>query len=217
MVLELGAGVGITGIALAKWAQPARVVMTDYLANVIDNLNHNIEISLCHPPTPSELFSVSFTFIGETTTTDGLEDYCGTACLDWEEDTLESCRRKGLPAACDLIVAADCVYDPALATALTKMLGVLLSDAMYPRAHVLLANTVRQHESLAACVAGLARAGITWRPLFARDTRAQYTIADGITQAEDFAARVPQLFAYERPLELILWECFRTDTLPASP
>lgn len=45
-VLELGAGVGITGIALAKWAQPARVVMTDYLANVIDNLNHNIEISL---------------------------------------------------------------------------------------------------------------------------------------------------------------------------
>ena len=46
MVLELGAGVGITGIALAKWARPAHVAMTDYLANVIDNLNHNLEISL---------------------------------------------------------------------------------------------------------------------------------------------------------------------------
>ena len=145
-------------------------------------------------------------------TTDGVEDYCGTACLDWEEDTLESCRRKGLPDTCDLVIAADCVYDPALATALTKMLGVLLSDAMYPRAHVLIANTVRQQESLEACFAGLQRAGIAWRPLFAPASHTQFSVADGITQAADFAARVPQLFAYERPLQLILWECFRIDT-----
>lgn len=57
VVLELGAGVGITGIALAKWAQPTRVVMTDYLANVIDNLNHNIEISLW--PTSHSTFLLS--------------------------------------------------------------------------------------------------------------------------------------------------------------
>ena len=150
----------------------------------------------------------------ENNTTDGVGEFCSTACLDWEEDTLESCRRKGLPDACDLVIAADCVYDPALATALTAMLGVLLSDAMYPRARVLIANTVRQHESLAACAAGLERRGIAWRPLFAPADRTDFTVDDAITPAEDFAARVPQLFPYERPTQLIIWECFRKDINP---
>ena len=46
VILELGAGVGITGIALAKWTSIKHVLMTDYLENVIDNIHHNIEISL---------------------------------------------------------------------------------------------------------------------------------------------------------------------------
>ena len=142
--------------------------------------------------------------------TDGMKDFCSACNLDWEEDTAESCKRKALPSTCDLIIAADCVYDPSLATALTKMLSVLLSDGMYPNAHVIIANTVRQQQSLEACFAGLKRGGISWRPIFAHESKSEYSIEDGITPAEDFASRVPQLFPYERPVQLILWECYRT-------
>lgn len=44
-ILELGAGVGITGIAVAKWMTVEKLVMTDYLGSVLDNLSHNVEIS----------------------------------------------------------------------------------------------------------------------------------------------------------------------------
>ena len=142
-------------------------------------------------------------------TIDGLKEYCNASNLDWEEDNEESCKKKSLPSSCDLIIAADCVYDPSLATALTKMLAVLLSDEMYPHARVIIANTVRQQESLEACFAGLKRGEITWKPIFARESKTQYTIEDGITPAEDFATQIPQLFPYERPVQLILWECFR--------
>jgi hypothetical protein len=44
-VLELGSGVGITGIALARWARVAGVCMTDFLPTVLANLAHNVQIS----------------------------------------------------------------------------------------------------------------------------------------------------------------------------
>lgn len=44
-ILELGAGVGITGIAIAKWMTVEKLVMTDYLGSVLDNLSYNVEIS----------------------------------------------------------------------------------------------------------------------------------------------------------------------------
>ena len=138
--------------------------------------------------------------------TDGLGDLCSTGCLDWEQDTLEDCRQnKALPPACDLIVAADCVYDPGLATALARMLALLLSDALYPRARVLVANTVRQQQSLDAFAAGLRAGGLVWAPLLG-------DAASGVATAAEFGARVPQVFAYERPAELVVWSCARCFT-----
>ena len=45
-ILKLGAGVGITRIAVAKWMTVEKLVMTDYLGSVLDNLSHNVEISI---------------------------------------------------------------------------------------------------------------------------------------------------------------------------
>lgn len=44
-VLELGSGVGVTGIALARWSRVASVCLSDFLPSVLENLSHNVEIS----------------------------------------------------------------------------------------------------------------------------------------------------------------------------
>ena len=40
-VLELGAGVGISGICAKKWTQCKSIVLTDYHPSVVDNIHKN--------------------------------------------------------------------------------------------------------------------------------------------------------------------------------
>jgi predicted nicotinamide N-methyase len=44
-VLELGAGVGLTGVLLAYYAQPRKMILTDYAPEVLQNLRHNLQIN----------------------------------------------------------------------------------------------------------------------------------------------------------------------------
>ncbi|CAN0057212.1 unnamed protein product, partial [Ectocarpus sp. 13 AM-2016] len=44
-VLELGAGIGMTGMAVAASCGAAEVVLTDYAPRVLANLHHNVEIN----------------------------------------------------------------------------------------------------------------------------------------------------------------------------
>ncbi|CAM9415382.1 unnamed protein product [Ectocarpus sp. 8 AP-2014] len=44
-VLELGAGIGMTGMAVAATCGAAEVVLTDYAPRVLANLHHNVEIN----------------------------------------------------------------------------------------------------------------------------------------------------------------------------
>jgi predicted nicotinamide N-methyase len=44
-VIELGAGVGLTGLVMAACCQPISVYMTDYSATCLENMNHNIAIN----------------------------------------------------------------------------------------------------------------------------------------------------------------------------
>ena len=99
------------------------------------------------------------------------------------------------------------MYDPGLAASLARTLALLLSDRMYPRAQVVVANTLRQRQTLEAFAEALHRNSISWAPLWPAAEEHQDKFC--AYPETELSARVPQLFAYERPQELILWACKR--------
>eukprot|EP01105_Mastigella_eilhardi_P020230 TRINITY_DN479_c1_g1_i1.p1 TRINITY_DN479_c1_g1~~TRINITY_DN479_c1_g1_i1.p1 ORF type:complete len:346 (-),score=100.01 TRINITY_DN479_c1_g1_i1:754-1707(-) len=122
-VLELGAGVGFTGLALACAARPARVVLTDYLPSVLDNLLQNVEINRQRICVGTEV---------------------EVSALDWSTPQL--------PPSCtpaDVVIAADCVYDPELSAALVGTLAVALRPEGGRRPFALIASTLREPQTQA--------------------------------------------------------------------
>lgn len=100
--LELGSGVGLTGIVLAKLAQPAQLLLTDYTTEVLNNMRTNLEIN-----------NVPKVLVQQ---------------LDWElfenDKFNDSDLCTPLP---DVIFAADCVYDTVLVEKLCVVLKWFLS------------------------------------------------------------------------------------------
>jgi predicted nicotinamide N-methyase len=45
VVLETGAGVGLTGIVMAAATPVRKIVLTDYTATAVDNLRHNVQLN----------------------------------------------------------------------------------------------------------------------------------------------------------------------------
>jgi predicted nicotinamide N-methyase len=45
-VLELGAGAGFSGLCLLRKARPSALQLTDYAPDVLQNLTHNLTISM---------------------------------------------------------------------------------------------------------------------------------------------------------------------------
>ncbi|CAH0473637.1 unnamed protein product [Peronospora belbahrii] len=99
-VLELGAGVGLTGMVLACVCRATRVVLTDYAPIVLQNLRYNVEINLNKFICPVEVQT-----------------------LEWEtwQPTDHISERP------DVLLAGDCAYDveafPALMHALQVFFG----------------------------------------------------------------------------------------------
>ncbi|POM68586.1 Hypothetical protein PHPALM_15241 [Phytophthora palmivora] len=96
-MLELGAGVGFTGMVLACVCRSSRIVLTDYAPNVMQNLRYNVEINSSKFICPVEVQT-----------------------LDWEtwQPTDHDDERP------DVLLAGDCVYDVA---AFPPMMHVLQS------------------------------------------------------------------------------------------
>lgn len=106
-VLELGTGVGITGLALAASCSPRHLLLTDYAPNVMQNLRYNVEINENAFRCPVSV---------ET--------------LDW--DTWEP-SDEGSVLRPDILLAGDCAYDvdafPSLMRVLQTFLGPSSDDA----------------------------------------------------------------------------------------
>ncbi|DBA02854.1 TPA: hypothetical protein N0F65_006644 [Lagenidium giganteum] len=126
VVLELGAGVGLTGLVLAKCrAHPARVVLSDYAPLVMQNLRYNIELNASDLDCPVDAVT-----------------------LDWEKWEPEEDGDASMRP--DILLAGDCVYDvaafPALMTVLHAFLG---NDAGEEgtRREAIFATTVRNKKT----------------------------------------------------------------------
>ncbi|SPO21484.1 uncharacterized protein UTRI_00971_B [Ustilago trichophora] len=138
--LELGAGTGLVGLAIALWSrqhraeQNTQVICTDYHPTVLENLAHNIALNVCASSDADRTTQPAF----QTSAVSVV-----ARCLDWQsvhrsqsgqgsglaEELTSQTLPKDLVASngsdwatvldveahagtFDLIVAADCVYDP---------------------------------------------------------------------------------------------------------
>jgi predicted nicotinamide N-methyase len=117
--LELGSGVGLTGIVLAKAARPSRLCLTDYTQEVLTNMRTNASIN-------------------------DLQDI-DIQQLDWEQfETNSEANSSLLPFLPDVILAADCVYDIGLIEKLCLVLKWCLErteSVQHPVAYI--ATTLR--------------------------------------------------------------------------
>lgn len=119
-VLELGSGCGIVGISLATYfPNAASVVLTD-LPEASEILEHNLSVSISQLP--------------------DLSSKLKTQDLDWSSPLPENIRSQDW----DLVIVADCTYNPDVVPDLVRTLGAIAG--CNPEVLVLLAMKVR-HES----------------------------------------------------------------------
>lgn len=121
--LELGSGVGLTGIVMAKLTSPKQLFLTDYTTEVLNNMKANIAINNLPEVIVKQLDWEQF---GED---------------DFDESALE------LPYP-DVIFAADCVYDTGLVEKLCVVLKWFLSRPNLATAPVgYIATTLRNQKT----------------------------------------------------------------------
>ncbi|GAB6020464.1 Protein fam86a [Chamberlinius hualienensis] len=134
VLLELGCGLGLTGIVISKTCQPTKYIFTDTHPRVINQLEHNI--------------SVNFNF--ETTSHDTTLCKMASSIVVSECDWLDEAAFNQLKAAYlpDVVLAADVVYDVTIIPSLVKVLNCFLT----PSAVAYVACTVRCEETLACFI-----------------------------------------------------------------
>ena len=111
-VLELGCGCGIVGIAISQLLPNAEVILSD-LGEAREIAKHNLVENNIMPPR------------------------CIFVELDWEEETLP----EQIKCPLDLIIVADCIYNPDSAPALVNTLSRLCTHS--PKALVVMATKLR--------------------------------------------------------------------------
>ena len=116
-VLELGSGAGFTGISILKLGLAEHVTLSDCHPKVLERLRHNCSANL-----PDR-------------------DNFHVRSLDWTEFTF----RDATGLDCDLLIAADVVFDPAVVPHLAAAIATCL-DAKMEKA--LLACTIRNEDTL---------------------------------------------------------------------
>ncbi|XP_070837119.1 protein-lysine N-methyltransferase EEF2KMT isoform X2 [Chaetodon trifascialis] len=136
-VLELGSGVGLTGIAICRSCRPNRFVFSDCHSSVLRRLKANVQLN---------------GLTEDTSPTISVEE------LDWTAATEEQLQRIGA----DVVIAADVVYDPDLVGGLVKLLSRILrgsSPAVLPE--VLICSTIRNQETYSGFTQQLEQEGIS--------------------------------------------------------
>ncbi|KAG7387590.1 hypothetical protein PHYPSEUDO_013984 [Phytophthora pseudosyringae] len=124
-VLELGAGVGFTGMVLACVCRSSRVVLSDYAPNVMQNLRYNVEINSGKFICPVDVQTL---------------DWDTWQPTDHEDDRP------------DVLLAGDCAYDvaafPPMMHVLQSFLGIdESSTSQRPQRVAIFAATIRNQKT----------------------------------------------------------------------
>ncbi|KAK2832970.1 hypothetical protein Q5P01_016859 [Channa striata] len=136
-VLELGSGVGLTGITICLSCSPKKFIFSDFHTTVLQKLRDNVQLN-------------------------GLTEQMSPAVsveeLDWTTVTEEQIQKMEV----DTVIAADVVYDPDVVASLVKLLSNILrwsSAECAPK--ILICSTIRNPETYSGFKQQLEKAGIS--------------------------------------------------------
>ncbi|NXT85891.1 EF2KT methyltransferase, partial [Zapornia atra] len=158
-VLELGSGIGFTGIAICKACQPKTFIFSDCHPRVLKQLEENIHLNgfLWEPGSTCTQMESQ----GQGAGAGGSQNpRVIVAELDWGSVTANQL----LDLQPDVIIAADVIYDPEVTSALIGMLQKLSAfRATRTPPEVYIASTIRNPDTYRLFQAGLGQAGIGWQ------------------------------------------------------
>ncbi|XP_056358958.1 protein-lysine N-methyltransferase EEF2KMT isoform X2 [Oenanthe melanoleuca] len=159
-ILELGSGIGFTGIAICKTCQPRTFIFSDCHPRVLRQLGENIRLN-GFIPEPDVPWSIQTEPQGQELEGESCQNpKVIVAELDWGSVTEE--QLLGLRA--DVVIAADVVYDPEIILALIGMLQKLSTCRADRRApEVFIASTIRNPDTYQLFQDELDKAGIRWQ------------------------------------------------------
>jgi protein-lysine N-methyltransferase EEF2KMT len=133
IVVELGAGCGVTSILAVKSCcsssrshlLPKRVFLTDHMPEVLSNLKHNIVLNTDdYLRFIDEDTQDAYGLFGEDSQSRTMHQCCPTAVrhLDFSEASVEDC----LSYDADVLLVADCNYSEDISTPLVRVLELFL-------------------------------------------------------------------------------------------
>ena len=152
-ILELGSGVGYTGLCIFKDKRiaPRCITLTDHHSSVLDTLCHNVIANVCKTSNTNHSHNENSVFNGTKTiefpkrfsnSDEVNERILIVDCLDWEHfDEKESNHIR----ACDIVIGADIVFDVSVIPHLVHVIVRFLKDLGTEK--VILANCIRNEET----------------------------------------------------------------------
>ncbi|XP_044161042.1 protein-lysine N-methyltransferase EEF2KMT isoform X2 [Bufo gargarizans] len=141
-ILELGSGIGLTGLAICKSCSPKKYTFTDCHQKVLQQLRENIQLN-------------GFMLSEDPKTVSVME-------LDWESIT----EQQLLNLEADVVIASDVVYDPEIVTSFTRVLKKLFHCTKAGnKLDVFVASTIRNPDTYRLFQAALDDTGIRWQVL----------------------------------------------------
>ncbi|NXG26574.1 EF2KT methyltransferase, partial [Grallaria varia] len=159
-VLELGSGIGFTGIAICKTCQPKTYIFSDCHHCVLRQLGENIQLN-GFVLEPGATWGIQTESQGQEVEAKNCQKpKVILAELDW--DSVTEKQLVGLQP--DVVIAADVVYDPEIILALIGMLQKLSTcraDRKPPE--VFIASTIRNPDTYQLFQAELDKVGIRWQ------------------------------------------------------
>ncbi|XP_069841497.1 protein-lysine N-methyltransferase EEF2KMT [Dendropsophus ebraccatus] len=149
-ILELGSGIGLTGLVICKSCYPKKYTFSDCHQKVLQQLKENIRLN-------------GFKLEEEhSVTSEKPKTLLSVTDLDWESVT----EHKLLKLDADLVIASDVVYDPDIVTSFTKILRKLFHYTKPGNGlEVLVASTIRNPETYRLFQKTLDDTGIRWQVL----------------------------------------------------
>ncbi|RLV94058.1 hypothetical protein DV515_00013255 [Chloebia gouldiae] len=143
-ILELGSGIGFTGIAICKTCQPRTFIFSDCHPRVLRQLGENIQLN-GFTPEPDVTRSIQTESQGQEVEGQNCQNpKVIVAELDWGSVT----EKQLLGLRADVVIAADVVYDPEIILALIGMLQKLSTSRADRKApEVFIASTIRNADT----------------------------------------------------------------------
>jgi len=139
-VLELGCGVGLTGISVISACSPKQYIFTDCHPTVLDMLCENVKLNFLSNE-QSELLNISETTSKLLLRLKYEQTDIQVIDLRWEEIDKYVSEDSSQP---DIIIAADILYESSLFGSLTSGLKCLLTSNNY----AIFAATIRNEDTV---------------------------------------------------------------------